>query len=375
MKIFTGRIPFDAIFNPAAVLVAISNLEVPMHNRDRKVERSLWEYLEKCWCKDPLGRPPVSQIQSHLESANKVLKPHEVDISELDLSQKLAYGEPYAMGGYSEIYRGTVSTESGSIMVAIKVLRVRGHEDTLSAKERLRKRFYREVFLWLSLKHPSVVPFLGYVIQENGSPVMVSPWYVNGNVTEYLRSTPDANRISLVKIVIALDVVEGLCYLHSLPVAHGDLKAENVLVNAEGRASLCDFGLSQFLDEALRISGYTTTNANTGGTIRFMSPEVLEDRPKSVASDIWAMGCLVLQIITDIIPYEWIAISHAVLVAIFQGESPMRNRDEQIDELLWNRLQECWNHDPEARPTASEILSTLQAIHESSIPPSQAPTE
>ncbi|KAG8948916.1 hypothetical protein FRC03_000538 [Tulasnella sp. 419] len=154
----------------------------------------------------------------------------------------------------------------------------------MAVTERLKKRCFREVLLWRTLQHPKIVPLLGFSMDPYGIPALISPWYPNGNVVHFLNSNPDADRPSL-----ALDAADGLTYLHSIPIVHGDLKAENVLVDAEGRASLCDFGMSQFIDEATRITGFTTTHANAGGTDRFLSPELLSDEPKTVATDIWAL--------------------------------------------------------------------------------------
>ncbi|KAG8940343.1 hypothetical protein FRC03_005587 [Tulasnella sp. 419] len=113
--------------------------------------------------------------------------------------------------------------------------------------------------------------------------------------------------------------------------------------------------MSQFIDEASRISGFTTTHAYVGGTDRFMCPELLEDQPKTPATDIWALGCLVAQILTDVIPYQDITRKQAVPVAILKGDPPMVNMDGAIAESLWNCIKECWSKTPNDRPDTSEI--------------------
>ncbi|KAG8923379.1 hypothetical protein FRC02_011172 [Tulasnella sp. 418] len=244
--------------------------------------------------------------------------------------------------------------DDGDVKIAIKVLRVRGGNDSAGTVDRLHKRFYREVLLWRTLRHPNVVPLLGYAVLSDQSPTLVSPWYTNGNVNEYLKSHGDADRRAL-----ALDVVNGLQYLHSISIAHGDLKGENVLVDVEGRARLCDFGMSGFIDEAIRITGFTTTNAHMGGTDRFMCPELLEDEPKSTATDVWALGCLILQILTDEVPYQHINRRQAVLSAIMRGELPAKDRGYVIDELLWRCIRACWSKSPNDRPAVADIARCL----------------
>ncbi|KAG8925340.1 hypothetical protein FRC02_009733 [Tulasnella sp. 418] len=276
------------------------------------------------------------------------------NIKDLDLGGKIVIGKRVAWGGYSEIIQGHMFIEGKRVDVAIKALRVRQSSADAATEERLRKRFYREIVLWKTLKHANIVPLLGYTMLPDDMPTLVSPWYINGNVVQYTQSNRNADRHSL-----AMDTVTGLEYLHTIPVTHGDLKGENVLVDASGRASLCDFGMSQFIDEASHISGLTTTNAYLGGSDRYMCPELFHDEPKTRATDIWALGCLVVQILTDQIPYQHIVRKQAVPFAILKGEPPVSSADGMIDSCLWNCIQSCFDVDPANRPPVREIRHQL----------------
>ncbi|KAG8950605.1 hypothetical protein FRC03_012790 [Tulasnella sp. 419] len=282
-----------------------------------------------------------------------------VIISDLDLSSRVDVGsERTACGGYSDVFPGTLHGESSKVKVAVKELRL----TAIKNEDRLKKRFFREIVLWRTLQHPTVVPLSGYMMRS-GLYSLISPWYSYGNVTQYLKTCTNPNRASL-----AIDVARGLKYLHSISVAHGDLKGENVLIDSNHRASLCDFGMSQFLDEACRISGFTTSTAG-GTTGRFASPEILEDKPKSSATDIWAFGCLVVQILTDQIPYQDVSGKLALPVAIMRGQPPMTNAHQIIDELLWNDVSRCWNIVPEDRPCVSHLeLRLLSAALRGLVP-------
>ncbi|KAG8916689.1 hypothetical protein FRC03_009302 [Tulasnella sp. 419] len=250
------------------------------------------------------------------------------DLSDLDVTRNVVVGETYTVGGFSDISRGVLEKNGREIDVAIKHLRIKGIAYTEDARERLWKHFYREIFLWRTLNHPNVVPLLGFMTDT--SPALISPWYPNGNLNHYITTHKHADRWSLTS-----DVVNGLEYLHSIPISHGDLKGENVLVDGDGRASLCDFGMSQFLDEASRITGFTTTNAYIGGTDRFMSPEVCDNVQKTEATDMWALGCLIVQILTDEIPYKHLSARTAVLLAIIGGKPPSDTRNPNIHVMLW----------------------------------------
>lgn len=112
-----------------------------------------------------------------------------------------------------------------------------------------------------------------------------------------------------------LDLTQGLRYLHELGIVHGDLKGViraliselhflncmqiNALVDRSGRACLADFGLSSV--SAAKIPGWTTlltSMANSGGTLRWQAPELLEDQPSTFASDIYAWSCVCYEVIS-----------------------------------------------------------------------------
>ncbi|KAG8945792.1 hypothetical protein FRC03_001633 [Tulasnella sp. 419] len=283
----------------------------------------------------------------------------ENSVAHLNLSGKVSCSERTAGGGFSDVWKGTMGDDHEIQVVAIKKLRIAAPGEPKS-KERLMKRLFREVNAWRRLSHPNVVPLLGFSFDLDGLPSFISPWYSNGNIVTYLRSNPSKDRLPLI-----IDVSRGLCYLHSLPLVHGDIKGENVLVDEQGSASLCDFGTSSFIDDAQRITGLTTSNANVGGTIRFFSPELLEDKPKTSASDIWAFGCLVLQILIGEAPYSRVHISAAILSEILRGNPPYPTELVKSlfdsNEAVSDFLVKCWDVDPSRRPKAEKLLNLLSA--------------
>ncbi|KAG8949235.1 hypothetical protein FRC03_000406 [Tulasnella sp. 419] len=281
----------------------------------------------------------------------------ELDKSEFDLTGKIDQGKQITWGNYSDVWHGTLLRDDGKVEVAIKVLRVRQSSNRPSktpSEERLHKRFYREVLLWAMLRHPNITPLLGYTMDPDGAPSLISPWYPNGNLIEYLASHPDANRPSLVS-----DITEALQYLHSIPVVHGDIKGENVLVDSDGSARVCDFGMAQFLDEALQITGFTTSMAYSGGTDRYFCPEILDEEPKTTMTDIWAYGCLVLLTLTGQLPYQHLSKRVALFNAVMRGDLPYKKPEGVIQDSLWNCLVKCWAFDPNDRPSISDLASHL----------------
>ncbi|KAG8947748.1 hypothetical protein FRC03_000946 [Tulasnella sp. 419] len=107
-----------------------------------------------------------------------------------------------ARGSYGDVSKGTLVCLNGSSMeVAIKTFRHRGSTDSSEPAiklERLRKKLRQEVNIWGRLDHPNVAPLLGFSLPVDTPPSLVSPWYLNGSLTTYLKSTKDVNHLRIV---------------------------------------------------------------------------------------------------------------------------------------------------------------------------------
>lgn len=182
--------------------------------------------------------------------------------------------------------------------------------------------------MWAELRHPNILTFHGFCLDIENFEVadIITPWQWNGHLGHYIETNmPNQDgRLKLVgpqrllrtienlTLMKALDTARGLQYLHSLrphPVCHGDLKLaskmlmiiflfltpyqENTVVDKEGNAMLCDFGLARIDEEG--PSGLTTSDS-TKYTPRYASPELLmvTMARHTLKSDIWAWGCLLL---------------------------------------------------------------------------------
>ena len=125
-----------------------------------------------------------------------------------------------------------VRTYPGGDPRKLKEVRSRRHVSPIPGRQQNPKAFHQVVVVWKHLSHQSIVPLLGVTIDP---PQLVSDWMYGGDLTEYITSRPNADRLSLVRVppldctmrspVYQLsDVAEGLNYLHSCNVIHGDLK-------------------------------------------------------------------------------------------------------------------------------------------------------
>jgi len=144
---------------------------------------------------------------------------------------------------------------------------------------------------------------------------------------------------------------------HRHPIIHGDLKGHNVLIDSEGKASICDFGLSIILDGG--PTGYTSSNF--GGSLRFLAPELLDDSIRTVQTDIYAYACTCVEILFDQEPYHQLYKDAQLIRAIFAHQLPIEPSSPEVTfPLFLQILKHCWDHDPWSRPSLNLIIDTIQ---------------
>ncbi|KAF9644755.1 kinase-like protein [Thelephora ganbajun] len=252
--------------------------------------------------------------------------------------------DPFARGGCGDVYRGTLN---GS-MVRVKRVQVYLKD----GPQEVAKTFCQEVVMWKRLKHSNVVPLLGITI----SPFqLISDWMSGGDLPEYIKKNPDADRIGLLS-----DVAKGLCYLHSCNVIHGDLGGPNILVDRDGHAQITDFGLAIVTQN---LDSIRSASSDEGHAVRWTAPEILnEEGTYSRAADIFSFAMVMLEVSTDTVPFGSGQDTMAK-VAIMQGRRPARPERSAVTGRLWELIKRCWGQEPQSRPDAAEVLKELLACN------------
>ncbi|KAF8608929.1 kinase-like protein, partial [Ceratobasidium sp. AG-I] len=223
----------------------------------------------------------------------------------------------------------------------------------------------KEIQVWSFLDHENVLPLIGLCVVNNELG-MVSELMPNGNVQEYIQRNPSVDRHRL-----AIDICAGLVYLHEHPkhiVVHGDLKAVNVVVNADGIPKLTDFGLAQMV--RAEDSTERSSSSNVGGTARWMAyeqicptaPDTVCQKPNA-SSDVYSLGMVSgPEIFSGKLPFAELRNDAQVIHAIMQGKLPERTPNAFSDPV-WELLNQCWRRNPRERPTARYVLNALQQIN------------
>ncbi|XP_048592234.1 MAP3K epsilon protein kinase 1-like isoform X2 [Brassica napus] len=253
---------------------------------------------------------------------------------------KYMLGDEIGKGAYARVYKG-LDLKNGDF-VAIKQVSLENvvQDDDLNT-------IMQEIDLLKNLNHKNIVKYLGSWKTKTHLHIILE-YVENGSLANNVKPNkfgpfPE----SLVAVYIA-QVLEGLVYLHEQGVIHRDIKGANILTTKEGLVKLADFGVATKLNES-----EFDTNSVVGSPY-WMAPEVIELIGVCAASDIWSVGCTVIELLTCVPPYFDMQPS-AALYRIVQDDSPPI--PDSLSPDITDFLRQCFKKDSRQRPDAKTLLS------------------
>ncbi|KAM6547439.1 hypothetical protein CsatB_019115 [Cannabis sativa] len=255
------------------------------------------------------------------------------------LDNKYMLGDEIGKGAYGRVYKG-LDLENGDF-VAIKQVSLEN-----IAQEDL-NIIMQEIDLLKNLNHKNIVKYLGSLKTKSHLHIILE-YVENGSLANIIKPNkfgpfPE----SLVAVYIS-QVLEGLVYLHEQGVIHRDIKGANILTTKEGLVKLADFGVATKLTEA------DVNTHSVVGTPYWMAPEVIEMSGVCAASDIWSVGCTVIELLTCVPPYYDLQPMPA-LFRIVQDEHPPI--PDSLSPDITDFLRQCFKKDARQRPDAKTLLS------------------
>ncbi|OMH80836.1 Cytokinesis protein sepH [Zancudomyces culisetae] len=251
--------------------------------------------------------------------------------------QNYQLGNCIGKGQYGAVFRA-LNFDSGK-MVAIKKI-------PIAMKGMKGEEIMREVDILKSLSSPRIVKYYDFVRTDEYL-FLVMEYVENGSLAATLKSFG----VFPEKLVLAyvIKTIEGLIYLHSRNVVHCDLKAANILTTKQGNTKLADFGVS------IKLGLYSEDGEDAGvmGSPFWMAPEIIKLEGATEASDIWSLGCTIIELLTGSPPY-FDLVPLAALYRIVVDEHPPI--PENISPELKDFLLKCFQKDPKARPTSMMLM-------------------
>jgi tRNA A-37 threonylcarbamoyl transferase component Bud32 len=269
-----------------------------------------------------------------------MLKKNDVILGKYRIKELLT-----SSGGMADIYVGENITLG--YKVAVKQLK-----ENLWKNDEIVDRLKIEAVAQSHVNHPGIVKVLDYDV-DNLAIIME---FIDGRE---LKADPD--RSLRKNLDYFIKTLEALSAAHALGVVHRDLKPSNVFITKDGYTKIADFGIAKILGEdnsQLTLLGV--------GTPSFMSPEQIEGKTITEASDIYSFGVVMYYVISGVLPFKE---KTAQLTAMSQLQKRAKHFKEIGKEDVPPRLEDvifkCLRKDPADRyPSAQELVVDLQSIYD-----------
>jgi serine/threonine-protein kinase len=235
--------------------------------------------------------------------------------------------------------------------VAIKTINMDEAENEGMAE--YEARFYTEAKAAGGLNHPNII--IIYDIGKSGHLVYMAMEYIEGRELREMLS--DGKPLPIVQgIDIAAQVGEGLAYAHQHQVVHRDIKPANILITAEGRAKIADFGIAR-----MRSSETRTQTGIILGSPKYISPEQVAGRRADHRSDIFSLGVILYQCLTGVTPFNGENLTALTYQITHHDPAPPSSANPQVPVMLDYIIAKVLAKAPEARyQSAADLANDLR---------------
>jgi eukaryotic-like serine/threonine-protein kinase len=248
-------------------------------------------------------------------------------------------------GGMGAVYKA--KDRELDRFICLKVIR-----SALASKPDVLQRFKQELILARKVTHKNVVRT--YDLGEFEGTRFITMEFIEGR--DFKSLVQEKGKLPPEEVAaIIRQVCRGLAAAHNEGVVHRDLKPQNIMVEANGRASIMDFGIARSVEQ----SGLTVSGAMLG-TPDYMSPEQAMGQSADARSDIFALGLILYESLTGQLPYQADTAVGKIMKRTKERPAPPVKVDESIPRQLSDICLKCLEIRPEDRyQKAEEILQAL----------------
>lgn len=252
-------------------------------------------------------------------------------------------------GGMARVYRASDTVLQRP--VALKVL-----APSLSADPEFARRFEREAITAANLRHPAIVTIFD-VGEADGLRYIAMEYIAGRTLNEVLQ---EQGRLGIpLTIALLAPVAEALDFAHSHGMIHRDVKPHNIMIDADGRVLLTDFGIAIDPNE----SGERLTRTGMFmGTPEYISPEQAQAQPLTGRSDLYSLGIVAYEMLAGRVPFEG-ATPQQIMAHVYQAPPPITSFDRatppEIDQIFARVLAK----DPAQRfEQAGKLVEALRYV-------------
>ncbi|KAL7843711.1 hypothetical protein AOLI_G00252230 [Acnodon oligacanthus] len=295
----------------------------------------------------PLMPPEKISITSFRPELLEEVKDVLIPAAMLNIQQHQIIGK----GHFGTVYHGYLTDHKNrEIHCAVKSLnRITDVEEV--------EQFLKEGILMKGFHHSNVLSLLGVLLPDEGLPLVVLPYMKHGDLRHFIRCE---NRNPTVKDLIGfgLQVAKGMEYLAMKKFVHRDLAARNCMLDESYTVKVADFGMARdvFDKEYYSIQDHRKAKL----PVKWMAIESLQTQKFTSKSDVWSFGVLMWELLTrgaspypEVDPYD---VTHYLL------RGRRLPQPQYCPDPLFTIMLQCWDPDPERRPSFTTLVSAVTAI-------------
>uniref|UniRef100_A0A8C2KPF4 receptor protein-tyrosine kinase n=1 Tax=Cyprinus carpio TaxID=7962 RepID=A0A8C2KPF4_CYPCA len=264
---------------------------------------------------------------------------------------KVHHHQIIGKGHFGTVYHGYLTDHNNrEIHCAVKSLNRITDVDEV-------EQFLKEGILMKGFHHSNVLSLLGILLPEEGLPLVVLPYMKHGDLRHFIRCE---KRNPTVKDLIGfgLQVAKGMEYLAQKKFVHRDLAARNCMLDESYTVKVADFGMARDVLEKEYYSVQDHRKAKL--PVKWMAIESLQTQKFTTKSDVWSFGVLMWEMLTrgaspypEVDPYD---VTHYLL------KGRRLPQPQYCPDPLFTIMLQCWDPDPERRPTFSTLVSAVMSI-------------
>lgn len=279
----------------------------------------------------------MSESQRSLKIENRTSQDDEISRDRLEILGHLGHGS------FGEVYKCRDVIDSS--IFAVKVIPIKDEDDISD--------FFHEVEVMKRCRNPHVLGYRGCFRGKNdyGQDALwiVIEYCEAGSISDLFRISHTPINEELIAGVLQ-GALFGLRYLHENRMIHRDIKAANILINAQGIPKLADFGVSA------RLTVTQDKRSTAVGTPYWMAPEVIRESFYNESADIWSIGITAIELAEKRPPLYKIHPMKAIFL-IARSKPPTFADPSRFSPEFVDFVTLCLQKDPTARPSVSELLT------------------
>lgn len=220
----------------------------------------------------------------------------------------------------------------------------------LSGNASARNRILREARTASNLDHPNIGVIHGIEDMDDGSSCIVMAFYDGETLAHRIHQ----NCLGTAEAIgIAIQVAHGLAEAHARGVVHRDIKPSNVMLTSSGGVRIVDFGL------ASAATAETASQTGLTGTVAYMSPEQAMGHDVDQRTDLWALGCVLAEMLTGHSPFDRETIPAMIVAILNEAPRGLDDLPPGIQQVLYRMLAK---NPAERYPSCKDLLPDLESL-------------